>query len=335
MYAPAAFLETTLLPVSLLPFLVCLWALLEPGGGTGWRTALLAGLLVGLIAGLRPPFVLLGAASLAAVPKRRGAVPFLAGLLLPLLALSLWHYAQAGRFSPFASSTGAQPGAGSRRRGVGLRAADRRTRSCRIVGRGHTPGGSEGGLRARVCHPGIGGPVLAADRCGLDARQPAPGARASRGQAGRCARVPSLRCLLRPAAGCCIGPVPAPSHCAPGTSCRHHGARRNLVHCFQEREAQADRAGSCIPPVIGCFRSFREVLDTCNSCHAGCSLGRALQPVAGSQGGGGGARQRSWLSSSSRSCCPACCGPCRTWPKAFTSTTARSRPSIWATALSR
>lgn len=106
MYAPAAFLETTLLPVALLPFLVCLWALLEPGGGTGWRTALLAGLLVGLIAGLRPPFVLLGAASIAAMPKRRCAVPFLAGLLLPLLALSLWHYAQAGRFSPFASSTG-------------------------------------------------------------------------------------------------------------------------------------------------------------------------------------------------------------------------------------
>lgn len=104
-YAPVAFFEHTLLPAGILAFLVGLWAFLEQGTG-GRRHSLLKGFLVGVIAGLRPPFILIGLVSLVRGVKKGGTVPFLAGLAAPLLFLSFWHLCQGGGFSPFVSATG-------------------------------------------------------------------------------------------------------------------------------------------------------------------------------------------------------------------------------------
>lgn len=104
-YAPAAFFERTLLPAGILAFLIGSWAFLEQGTGGRWRSVL-KGFLVGVIAGLRPPFMLIGLVSLFRGVRRGGTVPFLAGLLAPLLCLSFWHLGQGGGFSPFASATG-------------------------------------------------------------------------------------------------------------------------------------------------------------------------------------------------------------------------------------
>jgi hypothetical protein len=104
-YAPAAFFELTLLPVGILAFLIGVWALLEQGNGGRWHSVL-KGFLVGVIAGLRPPFILIGLVSLLRGVRRGGTLPFLAGLAVPLLFLSFWHLDQGGGFSPFASATG-------------------------------------------------------------------------------------------------------------------------------------------------------------------------------------------------------------------------------------
>jgi len=104
-YAPAAFFELTLLPAGILAFLIGLWALLEQGAGGRWHS-LFKGFLVGVIAGLRPPFILIGFVSLFRGVRKGGTVPFLAGLAVPLLFLSFWHSGQGGGFSPFASATG-------------------------------------------------------------------------------------------------------------------------------------------------------------------------------------------------------------------------------------
>lgn len=104
-YAPAAFFEQTLLPVGILAFLVSVWALLEQGGA-GRLRSVFSGFLVGVIAGLRPPFILIGLVSLVRGVRRGGTLPFLAGLAVPLLFLSFWHLGQGGGFSPFASATG-------------------------------------------------------------------------------------------------------------------------------------------------------------------------------------------------------------------------------------
>lgn len=105
-YAPAAFFELTLLPAGILAFLIGLWALLEQRTGGRWWHSLLKGLLVGVVAGLRPPFILIGLVSLFRGVRKGRTVPFLAGLLIPLLCLSFWHLKQGGGFSPFASATG-------------------------------------------------------------------------------------------------------------------------------------------------------------------------------------------------------------------------------------
>ncbi len=104
-YAPAAFFELALLPVGILAFLTGLWAFLEQGAGGRWRSVL-KGFLVGVIAGLRPPFILIGLISLIRGVRRGGTLPFLAGLAVPLLSLSFWHLGQGGGFSPFVSATG-------------------------------------------------------------------------------------------------------------------------------------------------------------------------------------------------------------------------------------
>jgi hypothetical protein len=103
LYAPAAFFEGALLPVSLLALLITAWSILETGDG-GVGSGFVKGLLLGVTAGMRPPFILLAAVSL--LRGRRGIVPVLAGLLIPLAALSFWRLEQDGRFSPFAASTG-------------------------------------------------------------------------------------------------------------------------------------------------------------------------------------------------------------------------------------
>lgn len=104
-YAPAAFFELTLLPAGILAFLICVWAFLEQGTGGRWQSVV-KGFLVGIIAGLRPPFLLIGLVSLFRGARKGGPLPFLAGLAVPLLFLSFWHLGQGGGFSPFASATG-------------------------------------------------------------------------------------------------------------------------------------------------------------------------------------------------------------------------------------
>ena len=103
LYAPAAFFEGALLPVSLLALLLTAWSIMEIGDG-GAGSGFVKGLLLGIAAGMRPPFVLLAAVSL--LRGRLRTLPAFAGLLIPLLALSFWRLDQGGSFSPFAASTG-------------------------------------------------------------------------------------------------------------------------------------------------------------------------------------------------------------------------------------
>lgn len=110
LYAPAAFYETTLLPLSLICLLVCLWYLLEVRSTDGATSCpFLSGFICGALTGLRPPLLLLAPATLFRLLRERrfgGAAVFSAGLVLPLLVLSFYHHHQGGGFSPLASSTG-------------------------------------------------------------------------------------------------------------------------------------------------------------------------------------------------------------------------------------
>lgn len=108
-YAPAAFFEMTLLPVSLLALLVSVWAFLELRGSQTSRISVLSGFVLGVISGLRPPFLLMGVFSIGRIlrgGRRTAAVFFCAGALVPLLALAIYHRSQGGGFSPFPPSTG-------------------------------------------------------------------------------------------------------------------------------------------------------------------------------------------------------------------------------------
>lgn len=110
LYAPAVFFELTVLPVSMLTFLTLLfvWA-----GVTGridtLPGALLAGLAVAVVTGLRPPMLLLGTWPLVHWLRRRSYRLLLAGsaaFLLPILFLSWQQCRAGGGFTPFPRATG-------------------------------------------------------------------------------------------------------------------------------------------------------------------------------------------------------------------------------------
>ncbi|RKZ05197.1 hypothetical protein DRQ21_00015 [Candidatus Fermentibacteria bacterium] len=108
-YAPAAFYEMTLLPVAILSLLVSVWGLQELNNDKTNTMSFMQGVVSGLIAGLRPPFVILGVFSIvrSAGQKSFASSLFkLLGLLLPLLILCFYHSYQGGGFTPFASSAG-------------------------------------------------------------------------------------------------------------------------------------------------------------------------------------------------------------------------------------
>jgi len=108
-YAPAAFYEMTLLPVTLLSLLISVWALQEIIPKDAKVNSFARGFISGLITGLRPPFILLGLFSLIRSIKRKqysSSLFLLTGFILPLLVLCFYHSSQGGGFTPFASSTG-------------------------------------------------------------------------------------------------------------------------------------------------------------------------------------------------------------------------------------
>lgn len=108
-YAPAAFYEMTLLPVTLLSLLIPAWALQEMNRKDSRMHSFARGFVSGLITGLRPPFIILGLFSLISSIKRKqytSSAFMLTGLFLPLFILCIYHSSRGGGFSPFASSTG-------------------------------------------------------------------------------------------------------------------------------------------------------------------------------------------------------------------------------------
>ncbi len=108
-YAPAALYELALLPVSLLAMLIAVWALFELKRSSKGNTSFLHGFISGIIAGLRPPYILLGLFSVWSKIREKqykNVAAMLFGLLIPLLVLSFYHHSQKGVFTPFASSLG-------------------------------------------------------------------------------------------------------------------------------------------------------------------------------------------------------------------------------------
>ncbi len=108
-YAPAAFYEMTLLPVSLLTLLVLLWALQELNSNKNNAMSFKQGVVSGMVTGLRPPLIFLGVFSLLSFFKKKQylqSLSMLTGLLIPLLILCVYHSTQRGSFSPFVSATG-------------------------------------------------------------------------------------------------------------------------------------------------------------------------------------------------------------------------------------
>lgn len=108
-YAPAALYEMALLPVALLALLISIWAIHEMKQHSGKRTSFLHGFVSGMIAGLRPPYIILGLFSLWKEFRKKHYRCFSAMLLgfsVPLLILSLYRYSQNGSFTPFSSSVG-------------------------------------------------------------------------------------------------------------------------------------------------------------------------------------------------------------------------------------
>jgi hypothetical protein len=109
LYAPAALYEMTLLPVALLALLISIWAIIELKQHAGRYQSILQGFVSGLIAGLRPPYILLGLFSLLnelRLKRFRIFCGMLIGLLVPLLVLSIFNFIQTRDFTPFSSSTG-------------------------------------------------------------------------------------------------------------------------------------------------------------------------------------------------------------------------------------
>lgn len=109
LYAPAALYESSLLPVSVLSLLICVWSLLEIEKPSRFLKLLSLGLVAGMIAGLRPPFILLGVFSILVRLYGKRLIPAVivaCGFGLPLLVISFYHLHEDGVFSPFASSLG-------------------------------------------------------------------------------------------------------------------------------------------------------------------------------------------------------------------------------------
>jgi|GEM_PF-539126 len=113
LYAPAAFLELTLLPTAVMTLLVTLFTRLQlSGDGHGRRsggTALLSGLITGILSGFRPPMLILYAIPAFRWIRTRRILLLavgVAGLLVPLLFLSLQQREAGGDFYPFPKSGG-------------------------------------------------------------------------------------------------------------------------------------------------------------------------------------------------------------------------------------
>ena len=109
LYAPAMFFELTILPVSLLSFLVIFFTLVQISGRTESHRASLSGITSGLISGLRPPFILMLTVPLwrwirEKAWKKIGTALLL--LTLPLLFLSVQQKKLGGGFYPFPRTAG-------------------------------------------------------------------------------------------------------------------------------------------------------------------------------------------------------------------------------------
>jgi len=108
-YAPAALYESALLPVALLSLLIIIWASIEYRNSKKVLLILILGLVVGMITGLRPPFIILGVYSTLNRLLRKqilNTLLLLLGFAIPLLAVSFYHQTEDGVFTPFASSLG-------------------------------------------------------------------------------------------------------------------------------------------------------------------------------------------------------------------------------------
>lgn len=109
LYAPAAFYELTILPVSMLAFILTLFALLITAEPVGRAAAAAAGFLAGLAAGLRPPFMAVLAVPLFVWAKRRKWSLLLlsvSSFIVPMIFLSVQHYGSGGGFYPFPRAAG-------------------------------------------------------------------------------------------------------------------------------------------------------------------------------------------------------------------------------------
>ncbi|MBN2607983.1 MAG: hypothetical protein JXA64_02625 [Candidatus Fermentibacteraceae bacterium] len=109
LYSPAAFFELTILPVAALTALVAAFTLLETEEATGDLKPALFGLIAGLMAGLRPPFMALMSIPLWKWLKMRAwkkTVISLLLLLVPLVFLSIQHQRVGGGFYPFPRTSG-------------------------------------------------------------------------------------------------------------------------------------------------------------------------------------------------------------------------------------
>ena len=111
LYAPAAFVELTILPVSMMALLLTLFAflLMKDRGGTGAMGSAVRGLLPGILSGLRPPFLLLFSLPLWGWLRKknwRSILIAFTALLIPLLFLSWQQMESGGGFYPFPRATG-------------------------------------------------------------------------------------------------------------------------------------------------------------------------------------------------------------------------------------
>lgn len=111
LYAPAAFVEFTILPVAMMALLLTLFAMLlmKDRDGTGDMGSAVRGLLPGILSGLRPPFLLLFSLPLWGWLRKktwRAILIAFAALLIPILFLSWQQMESGGGFYPFPRATG-------------------------------------------------------------------------------------------------------------------------------------------------------------------------------------------------------------------------------------
>jgi hypothetical protein len=113
LYAPAAFLELTLLPTAIMTLLVTLFTLLQLRRAGGRRelagSAALSGFLPGFLSGFRPPMLILYVIPVIRWIRGRRLLLLAAGvpgLLVPLLFLSWQQREAGGDFYPFPRSGG-------------------------------------------------------------------------------------------------------------------------------------------------------------------------------------------------------------------------------------